>query len=254
MLWAIDVGNTHTVYGRWDGQRWRAQWRLPTDPSRTEDQLAAELASLCALAELPFSAQQVVIGSVNPGVNEALDRLAREWLGAEPIFLRSGEEVGLRVTYDPPRSVGPDRIANALGVLNKFQAPAIVVDFGTATTFDAISGEGVYLGGAILPGINLAFESLYQKAALLPRVPFRAPETTIGKDTPGAIQSGVVLGYAFGIEGLAVRMKEELGGEALVISTGGLGEQFLELCPSIERYDADLTLDGLVEAHRRLTA
>ncbi|MBS1705594.1 MAG: type III pantothenate kinase [Armatimonadetes bacterium] len=254
MLWAIDVGNTHTVYGLWDGSQYAAQFRLHTNPNTTEDELAADLSALCKLNALEFKAEGIVVGSVVPSVNDVLSRFSKEWLGREAVFLRHGSQVGVDVRYQPPTAVGPDRIANALGAVELGCFPALVVDFGTATTFDAIGSQGEYLGGAILPGVNLAFEALFQKASMLPRVEFLPPETAIGTTTAAAIQSGVVLGYSGSIDRLAARMKAELEGNVIVIATGGLGAKFVELCVEIERYEPNLTLDGLRVAYSRISS
>lgn len=253
MLWAIDVGNSHTVIGVWDADRWRATWRIQTDAHQTEDELAAKIESLCKLVELPFSASAVIIGSVVPAFNDALERLAREWWHIEPVVLRDGPSVGLDVHYEPPHAVGPDRIANALGALARFSPPMVVVDFGTATTFDAIDAGGAYLGGAILPGPRMALEALFARTARLPQVEFKLPPNAIGRNTTHAIQSGVVRGYVGAIEAIAEQMRVELGG-GMVIATGGLGTMMQELCPVINVVDEWLTLDGLRIAHSRLTA
>lgn len=253
MLWAIDVGNSQTVFGRWSGSEWRAQWRVRTSADITEDELAANLAGLCRESGLPFSADTgVVIGSVVPGMNYALEHLCRKWLKSEPLFLRTGAQVGIEVEYRPADSVGPDRIANAVGALAKWKPPIVVVDFGTATTFDAVSASGAYVGGAILPGPLMSLEALFQRTAKLPQVEFQYPERAIGQTTTEAIQSGVVRGYAGAIESLAAAFRQELGGRARIVATGGLGGRFATLCPSIEEYAPTLTLDGLRLAWERL--
>ncbi len=244
MLWAIDVGNTHTVVGRHDGSSWHAVWRLETGRG-TEDELAATLAPLCGMAGLEFRGEGMVIASVVPTAEESWRRLAEEWLRVPYRFLRTGSQVGLEVTYDPPHAVGADRIANALAAIAAYGTPVIVVDFGTATTFDTIDAEGRYLGGAIMPGIQLSVDALSRHTAKLPTIALRAPERAIGRTTVAALESGVVLGYAGGVEAVASRIKGELGGSARVIATGGLGSVFHGLCPVIEAYDANLTLEGL---------
>jgi type III pantothenate kinase len=250
MLLAIDVGNTHTVYGVWDGDRWRQTWRRGTDPRHTEDEIAAWLAELVRLAGLPFQVHAAVCASVVPGVNDVLSRLARKHLGCELLFLSHDLDVGLSIAYDPPRAVGADRIANALGALARWQPPIVVVDFGTATTFDAISRDGIYLGGAILPGVEVSAQALVGHTAKLPQIEYRAPEQAIGRTTVESLQSGIVLGYAGAIDALADRISKELGG-ARIVATGGLGSLFMGLCKSIEEYAPTLTLDGLVLAWQR---
>lgn len=249
MLWAIDVGNTNTVVGVWqDG--WRAVWRFGTNAEETEDELAIKLKGFADLAEVPFLASGVAIASVVPRMDHDLERLCAKWLRAPALFLTSGDQVGLPVTYDPPHAVGADRIANALAALALVSPPLVVVDFGTATTFDAVSRDGVYVGGAILPGPTVSMEALFTRTAKLPQIPLVAPNHAIGTSTVASIQSGVMLGYAGAIDALAERISAELGG-ATVLSTGGLGGIFVGLCRRIERYEPNLTLDGLRIAWER---
>jgi type III pantothenate kinase len=249
MLWAIDVGNTNTVVGLWDG-RWVAVWRFGTNAGETEDELAVKLKGFADLADLPFKATGVVIASVVPRMDHDLRRLCEKWLRAPVFFLSSGDQVGLPVDYDPPHAVGADRIANALAALALAQPPLVVVDFGTATTFDAVSREGVYVGGAILPGPSVSMEALFSRTAKLPQIPLVAPDRAIGTSTVASIQSGVMLGYAGAIDALAERIAGELGG-ARVLATGGLGGVFVGLCQQIETYEPNLTLDGLRIAWER---
>lgn len=255
MLLAIDVGNTHCVFGVWHEDRWAATWRHRTDPQTTEDQLGAWLRTMFEMAGLPWAVDAVVCACVVPPMVEPLTLLARRWLGVEVAFLREGASVGLTVTYRPPTSVGADRLANALGALAILPPPLIVVDFGTGTNFDAVDREGRYVGGAIMPGILVGSEALFTKAAKLPHVEglaLAAPPHAIGGTTVESLQSGIVLGYAAAIDGLAVKMMAELGGDCRVIATGGLGGMFLDLCERIERFEPTLTLDGLRIAADRL--
>lgn len=245
MLWAIDVGNTHTVFGLHDGVQWCTQWRLTTSHLGTEDELASHLQGLCQLNSLPFAASVVAIASVNPFIDESLERLCRKYFHLTPLFLRSGQEVGLEVRYQPPSAVGADRIANALGALALVRPPIVIVDFGTATTFDAIDSSAAYIGGAILPGPESMMETLSIRTAKLPKVPLQIPPTAIGQNTAGALQSGMVLGYVGAIEGLLDRFLIELGPETTVLSTGGLGEIMAKLTDRLGRYEPTLTLDGL---------
>lgn len=245
MLWAIDVGNTHTVVGLWNGTEWASVWRRATDPEASEDELAAWVKSLCDLSGHAFVADAVVVASVVPQASESLARLARRWLHCEALFVQTGEQVGLTVRYDPPHAVGADRIANALGALARWTPPILVVDFGTATTFDAIDASGAYVGGAILPGVEVSSKALVGRTAKLPQIELKKPERAVGRNTVESLQSGVVLGYAGAIDALARRMEAELGGEATIVATGGLGALFVDLCDSIAVYDPHLTLDGL---------
>lgn len=251
MLLAIDVGNTHTVYGLWDGEAWVANWRRATAPDETEDQLAGWLHGMFALCELPWKIDEAICGSVVPAMNGALDKLCDRWFGVRLRFLDRGNQVGLSVLYDPPSAVGADRLANALGALAKYEPPVTIVDFGTATTFDAIDQDGAYTGGAILPGLRIGSQALFDRAAKLPQVDFVAPATAVGKNTVHALQSGIMLGYAGAIDALARRIQAELGGGS-VIATGGLGAHFLGLCETLGCYEPTLTLEGLVIASKRL--
>jgi type III pantothenate kinase len=251
MLLAIDVGNTHTVFGLWDGTRWVGLWRRGTNLHATEDELAVWLRGMFDLNDLPFKVDRAICGSVVPSIEQSLSLLCSKWLNAELQFLRIGADVGLRVDYDPPHAVGADRIANAIAALQRYQPPIIVVDFGTATTFDSIGPDGAYLGGAILPGVKLSSEALFQRAAKLPQVAFTAPDTALGKNTVHSLQSGIMLGYAGAIDALARRISQEMGGNAKVIATGGLGSLFLGLCETIEAYEPTLTLEGLLVAASR---
>lgn len=254
MLLAIDIGNTHSVYGVWDGTRWLASWRRSTSADDTEDQLAVWLKGMFDLAGIPFLATGVICASVVPVLAAPVLLLAREWLKVEPHFIKLGSDVGLNVDYQPASAVGADRIANALGAMDRYEAPIIVVDFGTATTFDCIDASGTYVGGAILPGVQVSAQALVGKTAKLPAIEFATPDKAIGKTTIESLQSGIMLGYAGAIDTLANRIKGELGGKAQVIATGGLGGQFFPMCETIDAYEPNLTLDGLRIAFQRLTS
>ncbi|MBL8048435.1 MAG: type III pantothenate kinase [Chthonomonas sp.] len=245
MLWAIDVGNTQTVVGIYFDGDWRCLWRLKTDHFQTEDELAASLSALCELDAIEFRADEMIIGSVVPGVNETWSRFCFKWLGFDPTFLTKGEEVGLTVLYNPPHAVGADRIANTLGGLAVAEPPLIILDFGTATTFDVISPEGHYLGGVIMPGVNVSMRALTSSTAKLPQIELAAPDTVIGMTTSAALQSGLVLGHAAAVDALAAKIKRELGEPATVLATGGVGKALQDICTCIDRYDENLTLDGL---------
>lgn len=252
MLLAIDIGNTNSVFGLWNGSEWLGVWRRATAPEETEDQLAVWLKGLFELSKLPFAVDAAICASVVPQLNQAISMLCARWLQVEPRFINGGAAVGLDVVYEPPAAVGADRIANALAVLQLGAPPAIVVDFGTATTFDSIDAEGRYVGGAILPGVIVSSQALSSRTAKLPQIEFRAPERAIGRTTVESLQSGVMLGYAGAIDALAARIRRELGGKARIVSTGGLGKLFVSLCEEIEAYYPNLTLDGLVIAYSRL--
>lgn len=252
MLLAIDVGNTQLVAGVWDGASWRAVWRRGTVLSETEDELAAWLKSMFDLASLPFRVEGVVVGSVAPALNAALERMAVKWLGVAAVFLEAGPELGLSVQYDPPTAVGADRIANALAARASLSAPIVIVDFGTATTFDAISRDGSYVGGAIMPGIEIATKALVGMTAKLPQFELRVPERAIGRNTIESLQAGTMLGYAGAIDVVIAKMEQELGGNATAIATGGLGGLFIGVCQRLAQYLPNLTLDGLVIVYSAL--
>lgn len=252
MLLAIDAGNTQTVYGVWNGREWVGQWRRATDAEETEDQIAAWLRSMFESAGIPFAADRIVCASVVPPLNGALLALGRKWLGTETLMLERGTDCGLVVRYDPPHSVGADRLANALGALALAPPPIVVVDFGTATTFDVIDSNGAYQGGAILPGVAISAQALALRTAKLPQIEFKAPDRAIGRNTVESLQSGLVLGYVGAIDSLTRRIRQELGGHATVMATGGLGEPFAEWCEEIQSYQPTLTLDGLRIASDRL--
>ncbi len=251
MLWAIDVGNTHTVVGLYDGE-WRQLWRLDTQHYSTEDELAQVLRGLCELSSVGFAADGVVIASVVPRLDRVLETFASKWLKVSPRFLRTGDQVGLKVDYSPSNAVGADRLANALGALAKVRPPLIVVDFGTATTFDTVDKDGTYVGGAIMPGPEVGAASLASRTAKLPSISLERPSVAIGKNVVGSLQSGMVLGYADAVDGLVRRIKKELGGSAAVLATGGLGAVYKDVCEEIQEYDPHLTLDGLRIAMDRM--
>lgn len=252
MLLAIDAGNTQTVYGLWDGSKWLATWRRNTDGAETEDELGVWLRALFDLSGIPFQVDRVIVATVVPAIQASITRLCEKWLKTPVQFLERGDQVGLEVDYEPKNAVGPDRIANAIGALEKHKAPIIVVDFGTATTFDVVDKDGTYAGGAILPGIEVASSALVGRTSRLPRFDLKAPERAVGKNTVESLQSGMMLGYAGAIDSLAARIDAELGGGSTIIATGGLGSIFVDLCERIESYDKTLTLDGLIVAAQRL--
>lgn len=251
MLWAIDVGNTHTVVGLHNGA-WAAVWRLETHSGDTEDQLAATFGQLCQATGLPFKADALIIGSVVPSVESTWRHFGEKWLRQTPVFLERGAQVGLEVTYDPPHAVGADRIANALAAIAQYGAPVVAVDFGTATTFDTVDADGRYIGGAILPGVLISVEALSQRAARLPSISLVEPKQAIGRNTVDALRSGVMLGYAGAVDALARQIRSELGGKPTLVATGGLAGAFSNLCKEIDVVNPNLTLEGLLLAHQRI--
>jgi type III pantothenate kinase len=245
MLLAIDVGNSHTVFGVWDGSKWVDTWRHRTDIEATEDEIAAWLQSMFTLAGLSFEVDHVACASVVPGMDRTLGLLAKNYFGKEIVFLRGDSNHGVKVFYSPPAAVGADRIANSLAALAIYPAPIIVVDFGTATTFDVIDAEGTYLGGAILAGPLTSLQALVSRTAKLPAIELKKPQQAIGRNTTQAIESGVMFGYAGAIDSINHKIANELGSKPKIIATGGLGEIFTDLCESIEDYVPMLTLDGI---------
>lgn len=245
MLLAIDVGNSHTVYGLHDGAKWIDTWRHRTNIESTEDELAAWLKSMFELAGQPFKIDKAVCASVVPGIDRTLKLLTKGYFNTELKFLTGSANHGVAVDYEPKTSVGADRIANAIGALAVQDGPIIVVDFGTATTFDVIDDKNVYVGGAILAGPLSSLNALVKNTAKLPAIDLRAPEKAIGKTTSHSIASGVMFGYAGAINELITRISSELAKKPVVVATGGLGEIFTELCDGIDAYNPMLTLDGL---------
>jgi type III pantothenate kinase len=255
MLLAINSGNTNCVFAIFDGERQRAVWKLSTDHRRTADEYAVWLTQLMALEGLyPADVKACIVSNVVPPVTFDLKTLCRRYFRCEPMFvLEPGIELGIKVLIDFPQEVGADRVVNAIAGKDKYGSPLIVVDIGTAATFDIVDAEGNYVGGAIAPGINLSLKALEMAAAKLPHIAIRRPERVIGKNTVGAMQSGLFWGYVALIEGLVARIKEEFGQPMHVVATGGLSPLFAGATNVIEAIDADLTLWGLYLIHKRNT-
>lgn len=246
MLLVVDAGNTNVVFAVHDGASWRGTWRIRTDAQRTSDEYAVWLLALIERAGLRADdVQAAVIGTVVPAALYHLRRLCREWFSVEPLVARAALDWGFDIKVDNPAEVGADRLLNALSGNRRFGGPLIVVDFGTATTFDVVDSDGAYLGGVICPGINLSIEALHQAAARLPRIGIGRPQSVIGRSTVPAMQSGVYWGYIGLIEGLLARIKAEYGGPMKVVATGGLATLFAEGTLAIHHIEPDLTLDGL---------
>jgi type III pantothenate kinase len=252
MLLVIDVGNTNTSLGVYAGAELVKHWRLTTARSRTIDEYGVHARNLFELAGLDFQAiTSVAIASVVPPLNFTLKRMAELYFNHSPLFIDHTTDTGLPILYDPPSDVGADRIVDAVAALAKYGAPCIVVDFGTATTFDAINARGEYLGGVITPGINISSDALFERAARLPRVEIKRPSAVIGSSTVGSIQSGLYYGYVGLVDGILGRMREELGARARVIATGGLAPLIATGSQMIEAVDDTLTLEGLRLVHER---
>lgn len=255
MLLAIDVGNTNTLFALTEngGEDWRAQWRFATQSARTADEYAAWLHQLFAMEDLDLSVVTgCVISQVVPQSLFNLRNLARRRFGIEPVVVGAdGVEIGIEVRTAFPKQVGADRLVNAVGARLRYQGPLVIVDSGTATTFDVIAEDGAFEGGLIAPGINLSLAALHEAAANLPRIEIRAPERVIGKDTVSAMQSGVYWGYVELIDGLVRRVIEEFGQPMTVIGTGGVASLFEGASRTIAHFDQDLTIRGLAEIWRR---
>jgi type III pantothenate kinase len=246
MLLVIDVGNTNTSLGVYEGERLRAHWRLTTTRERTVDEYGVHARNLFALAGIDFrEITSAAIASVVPPLNFTLKRMAEVYFDLTPLFIDHTTDTGLEILYDPPSDVGADRIVDAVAALHRYGAPCIVVDFGTATTFDAIDAEGRYLGGVITPGITISSDALFMRAARLPRVEIKRPQKVVGSSTVGSIQSGLYYGYVGLVDGILRRMMEELGGSARVVSTGGLAPLIATGSELIETVDDTLTLEGM---------
>jgi type III pantothenate kinase len=254
MLLAIEQGNTNTLFAVHDGTDWIAQWRTATDSSRTADEYAVWLSQLLTMRGLTISELTgCIISSVVPQSIFNLRNLSRRYLSVEPLVIGDNVELGIAVRIDKPSEAGADRLVNALGAHLMYPGDLIVIDSGTATTFDVIAADGAFEGGVIAPGINLSLQALHEAAAMLPRIAIQRPERVIGKDTVSNMQSGVFWGYVALIEGLVARIKTEWGKPMTVVGTGGVASLFEGATDSIDRFDPDLTIRGLLEIWRRNT-
>lgn len=247
MLLVIDVGNTNTVMGVFDGDQLVHDWRIRTERNTTEDEFNLLTAGLFRASGLDFDRiESTVISCVVPPMVTILDAFGRKYLGRAPHWIDARSYPDMPILYGNPNEVGPDRIVNAVGAFDRYKCSLIVIDFGTATTFDAISRKGEYLGGAISPGIAISSEALFAHASKLPRVEiFKPPERVVGKDTIGSIQSGLIFGYAGLVDGIVQRMKKEMASNPKVIATGGLAPLIHDVAHTIESVEPDLTLQGL---------
>lgn len=257
MLLAIEQGNTNTLFAVHDGKSWIAQWRAATHSSRTADEYAVWLSQLLGMAGLQLGVfDGCIISSVVPQSIFNLRNLARRYLHVEPLVIGENVELGIEIRIEKPSEAGADRLVNAIGAHIVYPGDLIVIDSGTATTFDVIAADGGMEGCAIAPGINLSMEALHQAAAKLPRVAIQRPRgnTAIGKDTVASMQSGVFWGYIALIEGLVARIKAEWGKPMTVIGTGGVASLFHGATAAIDHFDPDLTIRGMLEIYRRNTA
>lgn len=253
MLLAIDVGNTNSKFAVYDGKEWRGQWRVSTDSTRTADEYAAWLAQMLAFNQLSLgSLTACVISTVVPQALFNLRNLARRYVNVEPLVIgESGTHLRIPLRIDNPREAGADRLVNAIGAFILYGGPSVVIDSGTATTFDIIGEDGGFEGGIIAPGINLSLQALHDAAARLPRVEIRDPGAVIGKNTVTAMQSGIFWGYVELIDGLVARIRAEYGKPMKSIATGGVASLFEGASRTIDVFDQELTSRGLLEIFRR---
>jgi type III pantothenate kinase len=246
VLLAIDVGNTQTVLGVFEGDTLRDDWRVETRPARTADELAALLRELLALGGLELRAvNAAIVSCVVPPALDPLEAALKERCGVEPLVVGRGVKTGMPIRTDNPREVGADRIVNAVAAYQRFASGCIVVDFGTATTFDCVSPDGAYLGGAIAAGLTISADALYRHAARLQRVELVRPEHVVGKNTVASTQAGLFWGYVGLVDGMVRRMRAEIGFSTRVVATGGLAETIASACETIDEVDPGLTLRGL---------
>ncbi|MDY0883021.1 type III pantothenate kinase [Dongia soli] len=247
MLLAVDCGNTNIVFALYDGETQRGAWRISTDHRRTADEYGVWLTQLMELQGLaPEAVTGAIIASVVPDVIFELKTLIRHYFSCDPLLIgQNGIKLTIPVRLDRPEEVGADRLVNAVAAHHLYTGPLIVIDFGTATTFDVVDADGGYIGGVICPGINLSLEALYMAASKLPGIAITRPQHVIGRSTVPAMQSGIFWGYIGLIEGLVWRIRDEFGTPMKVIGTGGLAPLFKEATSAIEILDGDLTLRGL---------
>ncbi len=246
MLLTIDVGNTNLTLGLYEKGRLGAHWRLATDHSRMPDEYGLQLLGLLQNAgKSPRELEGIALASVVPPLTGRVIQACREYLKREPLTVEAGVKTGIKIHYEDPKAVGADRVCDAAAVMKLYGGPACVVDFGTATTFNAVTKDGEYLGGAITAGIGLAAEALYTRAAKLPRIDLQIPPSVIGRNTVHAMQSGLLFGYVSMVEGMVARFKAELGAEMKVVATGGMAEIIAHETKAIDVIAPWLTLEGL---------
>jgi type III pantothenate kinase len=246
MILVVDVGNTHTVIGLYQGKQLTHHWRLLTEAERTADEYGVLLRSLFSAYELMFSAVQgIAVSCVVPPMNNVVEELAQKYFRIHPLVVGPGIKTGMPILYDNPREVGADRIVNAVAAYERYRDVTVVVDFGTATTFDFVTAAGEYLGGAIVPGVGISLDALYHKTAKLYRVELVKPPKIIGRNTVHAIQSGIFFGYTALVDGMIERIQKEHKVRARVIATGGFAQLIAAESVRIEEVDEFLTLEGL---------
>jgi type III pantothenate kinase len=250
MLLAVDIGNTNIAFGIFDKEQMRATWSIATDIHRTADEYAVLLLNLLPREDITFGdVDSVIICSVVPPLEPIFEELSQHYFGVMPLIVGPGVKTGVRISTDNPREVGADRVVNAAAAHRLYGGPVIVIDFGTATTLDAVSEEGDYLGGAIAPGIGISSEALFERASKLPRIELIAPQHAIGTNSVTAMQSGIIFGYVGLIESLVHRIRKELGGKAFVVATGGLANVIAKETKVVDVVNSHITLCGLRLVH-----
>ncbi|MEG1004273.1 MAG: type III pantothenate kinase [Clostridium sp.] len=250
MILLVDVGNTNIVLGVHKDDNYIASWRISTDAKKTSDEYSIQVMQLFSQNGLdPKKVKGIIISSVVPNIMHSLENMIRKCFCMEPIIVGPGVKTGINIKYDNPKEVGADRIVNAVATFEIYKKPNIVIDFGTATTFCSITEKGDYLGGCIVPGVNIASDALFERAAKLPRIELEVPENIICKNTIKSMQAGILYGYIGQVEYIVKKMKEEMRnkcvGEPLVIATGGLANLIANETDCIDVVDSDLTLEGL---------
>jgi type III pantothenate kinase len=249
MLLVIDVGNTNTVLGLYDGDQLIHDWRIRTEIDHTIDEYGMLIFNLYQSSRMKTekikAVNAIIISCVVPPMLNILEPLCVKYFNVKPLIVGPGIKTGMPIFYDNPKEVGADRIVNAVAAYDKYRQAAIIIDFGTATTFDYISSKGEYMGGCIAPGIMISSEALFERAAKLPRVEFSKPKSVITKDTVSAMQAGIIFGYAGLIDGIVERMKAEIKTKPLVIATGGLARLVASETKCIDKIEDMLTLEGL---------
>lgn len=246
MLLTIDIGNTNLTIGLYEGEALTWHWRLATDHARMPDEYGLQLLGLLTHAgHKPGDLTGVALASVVPNLTGRVTQACQEYLKTTPLVVEAGIKTGLRILYEDPKTVGADRVCDAVAVLQRYGGPACIIDFGTATTFNALTPQGDYLGGAITAGVNLAAEALFTRAAKLPRIDLQRPPSVIGRNTVHAMQSGLLFGYVSMVEGMVTRFRAELGADMKVVATGGLAELVAQETQVIQHIAPWLTLDGL---------
>ncbi len=250
MILVVDVGNTHTVLGLFQERVLRENWRVATHFSRTDDEYGMMLHNLFSFSKIRADdVRGMIISCVVPPMLKVMVGMAQKYLGLKPLVVGPGVKTGLPILLDNPREVGADRVVNSVAAYSHYRQSLIVIDFGTATTFDCISSRGEYLGGVISPGLQISMEALFQKASKLPRVELLRPPRVLGRNTVHSMQSGIVYGYMSLVEGLVARLSEELDSKPLVIATGGLASLIARETEVIDHVDELLTLKGLLHLY-----